>query len=119
MNRLLLYLGCFLVALYEELELANLKCPDTVPTDLMHEPKEHTMEITVTAHNALATAQELNDMFEHGSLTMVNGREVVSKYGHAPANSWQNGTVSVSVKGRTKGTFGTVYVKVGSTLRAS
>jgi hypothetical protein len=74
---------------------------------------------TVTAATATAIADQINAAFQAGTLTTVNGGTLASRYGTAVATSWQNGTVSVTVHGRTKGKFNTVYVKAGQTLRMS
>ena len=75
--------------------------------------------MTITTANAQATADALNAAFAAGTLHTVNGREVTSAYGTKVATAWQNGTVSVTVKGRAKRTTGTVYVKAGQDLHTA
>lgn len=76
-----------------------------------------TRTLTVTAHNAVAVADEVNALFAAGTVTTVYGSyELASRFGSAVAKSWQNGTVSVTVKARTKGKTNELYVKVGHTL---
>jgi hypothetical protein len=58
---------------------------------------------TVTAATAVAIADRINAEFQAGTLTTVNGREPASRYGATVATAWQNGTVSVSVRGRATG----------------
>jgi hypothetical protein len=74
---------------------------------------------TVTAATAVATADRINAEFQAGTLTTVNGREPASRYGATVATAWQNGTVSVSVRGRAKGKLGEVYIKSGQTLHTA
>jgi hypothetical protein len=74
---------------------------------------------TVTAATAVAIADRINAEFHAGTLTTVNGREPASRYGTTVATAWQNGTVSVSVRGRAKGKLGEVYIKSGQTLHTA
>ena len=75
---------------------------------------------TITGHNSLQVADKINDAFFAGQVTkLFETDEIVSVWGKAPAVAWKNGTVSVTVKGRTKGKVGTRYVKVGKTIRVS
>jgi hypothetical protein len=74
---------------------------------------------TITARTATTIADAINADFAAGRISTVNGRELVTAWGKAPAVSWQNGSVSVTVKGRTKGKVGTVFVKVGQELRTA
>lgn len=76
------------------------------------------IDLVVTEANAVQIADDINAAFAAGECWGVNGREAKSAWGQPIARSWQNGTVSVTVKGREKRTTGTVYVKVGQRLRA-
>jgi hypothetical protein len=72
-----------------------------------------------TVTTATAIADQINADFTAGRITDVNGRRITSQYGRKPANAWGNGTVSVTVKGRSKGKTGTVYAKTGQALHTA
>lgn len=58
----------------------------------------------------------VNDATARGATIEVGGREVWSRWSRkTPARAWQNGSVSVDVRGRTKGAQGTVWVRRGET----
>jgi hypothetical protein len=78
-----------------------------------------TTAVTNTAATAVTIADRINAEFHAGTLTTVNGRELASRYGTTVAKAWQNGTVSVTVRGRTKGKFGELYIKNGQTLHTA
>jgi hypothetical protein len=65
--------------------------------------------------NTAATRFDFVDRINSGEITEVAGREVWSRFGGA-ASSWQNGSVSVNVRGRSARTQGTVWVKDGQTV---
>lgn len=77
------------------------------------------MNATVTARTAVQLADEVNAAFAAGKITTVNGRKITTQYGRKAANAWLNGTVSVTVEGRSKRTIGTVYAKIGQALRTA
>lgn len=72
--------------------------------------------VQITARSAQATADEINEMFSAGAVTMAGGRELVSRHGQPVATAWQNGTVSVTVRGRERGKVGEIFAKADTTL---
>lgn len=67
--------------------------------------------------NADDLAQRINDAHRAGLVVHVNGRKVrtyVPSSG-TPANVFANGTLSVTVEGRTA-RVGTIYAKVGQSI---
>lgn len=84
------------------------------------------MNTTVTVLHSVAVnthsqvwADALNERFASGERVEVQGRVVTSKWFGKPATAWQNGSLSVTVEGRRKGTEGTVWVKSGETFTVS
>lgn len=73
---------------------------------------------TVLAHNAVEIADRINAGFEAGDIETVNGYVLVSRFRSPVARSWQNGSISITVVGRTKGKTNTIYIKVGQVLTA-
>lgn len=80
-----------------------------------------------TTENATQTFTNTDDsaarnafvaLVNNGKVTTVNGRTVWTRFG-AFASAWQNGSVSVDVRGKGKRTQGTVWVKVGETVTFS
>lgn len=60
-------------------------------------------------------AAMVNDAVVSGAKVEVDGREVWSRWNRtSPAKTWNNGSVSVDVRGRSKGTQGTVWVRASS-----
>jgi hypothetical protein len=76
------------------------------------------IDVKVTAATSMQLADDLNAAFAAGELSAVNGSEVVSRFGQPVARAWQNGTVSVTVRGRTPRKINDLYVKVGGRLVA-
>jgi len=76
------------------------------------------INIIVTEHNGQAIVDQVNNAFYHGIVTEVNGYELVSRFGSPVARAWQNGTVSFTVRGRTRGKINDIYVKVGKAVIA-
>jgi hypothetical protein len=76
------------------------------------------IDYTVTDRNATQIADETNARFAAGELTIVNGYELKSRFGSPVARAWQNGTVSITVKGRGKGKINDVFFKVGASIQA-
>lgn len=62
----------------------------------------------------------INDAVKDGARVTVNGREVRKlSWTARPASTWQNGSVSINVAPRNKGTrsqTGTVWVKTGQSV---
>jgi hypothetical protein len=73
----------------------------------------------ITARTATAVADQINADFAAGRITTAGGDKLASRYGQPVARAWQNGTVSVTVKARSKRGFNDVYVKVGHSLRVA
>jgi hypothetical protein len=74
---------------------------------------------TVTAHNAVELADRINAGYDTGDIQVVNGHALKARFrGLKVAQSWGNGTVSVTVEGRGRGKVNTVYIKVGAPLTA-
>jgi hypothetical protein len=76
------------------------------------------IDYIVTDRNATKIADEINARFNAGELTVVNGYELKSRFGSPVARSWQNGTVSVTVAGRTPHTINDIYFRVGAAIQA-
>lgn len=75
-----------------------------------------TTTYTVTPDNGSTIAALVNDLAATGDL-QANGREVWSLLpGRPVSRQWQNGSVSVLVRGRKPGTQGEIFVKDGETL---
>lgn len=70
-----------------------------------------TTDNAVNTH-PLVWADTINARVANGERVEVNGREVFARFGQ-PASTWQNGSLSVSVRGRKPGREGTVWVKAG------
>lgn len=67
---------------------------------------------TLTADDAVALADTLNQRFEAGVDVRVNGFDLWTRHGKV-ASSWQNGSVSFQTRAKAKGKTRTVFVKVG------
>lgn len=74
--------------------------------------------VIVTGRNSYDIEAQINDGFAAHAITHVNGRVIVGRYSK-PATAWQNGSVSVTVVGRTARKTGTVWIKVGGTVTIS
>ena len=72
----------------------------------------------VTAANAQDIADQINSDFSAGVVSTVNGGSLKSRFGSPVARAWQNGTVSVTVVGRSA-KINTVYIKIGGTVSSS
>lgn len=74
---------------------------------------------TISRENGARLVRTINSLaaVDTGHQVEVDGREVWSRWAPSePATLWQNGTVSVQVRGREPGKQGEVYVKVGQVL---
>jgi hypothetical protein len=65
--------------------------------------------------NTGTTRFDFVDRVNRGEVTEVGGREVWSQFGER-STTWQNGSVSVNVRGRTSRSQGTVWVREGQTV---
>jgi len=74
------------------------------------------MDVTVTAFNSIELAEQVNAAFAAGKLSAFGSDQLASRWGQPVATSWGNGTVSVTVKARTKRGFNDRFVKVGQRL---
>ncbi len=61
-----------------------------------------------------AVADLINDAYKEGRKVTFNGETVYNPHGN-PASAWLNGSLSVSVRGRTART-GTRWAKIGRTV---
>lgn len=70
-----------------------------------------------TYENLREAADVVNAAYQKGLAVKVAGREVWRKYRNpVVAQTWGNGSLSVDVRGASKGTQGTVWVKDGYTV---
>lgn len=62
-----------------------------------------------------AIANAINTAYAAGAHVTINGREVYSHWtrNRNADSNWQNGSVSVNVRGRRAGSQGTVWIKKG------
>lgn len=76
------------------------------------------IDTTVSAAYSAQLAEQVTAAFKAGEVSTVNGRALTSRFGIV-ASSWQNGSVSFKVVGRSKGKVGEVFVKAGERLTVS